>query len=244
MIYATSDLHVKPFNVDYPALLSYWSPPLLYDLFIDWRTSVHEKDLVIVVGDVIDCKDSLRWYSSLRQLFESLPGTILVLPGNHDNNRKAGVLGSLLMRSSEGAWRALRGYSLRWDGYLVIGGCGLTKPLEKASLAHQEAWGSYLRKLHRKYKEAVTLKLQPLFATHFPLVTSSYNPVTALQSKGNKHLLGRPEGVDYKAPILLCGHLHGEGAKKYKEFAHGLRPTYSVEICSVDANGFKLVRVR
>lgn len=243
MIYATSDLHVYPKLDNASKYFGYWDSQSIIKLFENWQKQVKTEDLIIIVGDVIDCKDVITWRLTINSLFKELIGTILIIPGNHDNNRKGGILGGMQVRSPEGSWRVLRGPSLRWDEHLIVGGCGMTKPSQEASPRRQEVWQKYQRSLERKLKEASTRKLKPLFATHFPLVTSNHDPIAALQSKGIKHLLGRPSGAIFEAPILLSGHLHGEAAKSYQEFTRGLRPTYRIEICSVDANEFKLVKV-
>lgn len=212
-IFAIADLHLAKAIPD--KTMEFFGEPwarYMERIEENWRRLVKPKDLVLVPGDISwakreeDALIDLNW-------IDQLPGTKLLLRGNHDYWwASAGRVRKMLPPSL----KALQNDSFEWEGF-SIGGSRLWDTSEygfngyiemidnpKAAKMHEkeapeEQEKIFLRELHRLELSLQTLKpsLRKLAMTHYPPI-------------GPDMLPSRASALLEKYGIELCvfGHLH------------------------------------
>jgi uncharacterized protein len=226
-IFAIGDLHMpggdeKPMNI----FGQHW------DRHMDtirqrWHNKVQPDDTVLIPGDIswaMQFEDVKADLQSIAQL----PGTKILLRGNHDywwssiTKLRAYLPPGMI---------ALQNDSVRADNVAVCGTRGWTFPTEAVPLDEQEAriYQRELIRLRLALDDAKKKSLPILAMTHFPPLLNDYlnTAFTALLE-------------EYGVKLCVYGHLHGAGIRSGFNGEHnGVR----YQLTSCDALDFTPIQV-
>lgn len=201
-IYAIGDLHLpggqeKPMDVFGSAWKDH--PERIAE---NWKRLVRPDDLVLVPGD-------LSWAMKLDEVRDDLnylgqlPGTIVIIRGNHDYWWHG--IGKVRQALPPNVFALQNDFIPLGDGGAICGTRGWDLPEEGAStLEDERIVDRELQRLELSLTSATKSGLQPLIVMlHFP-PAFRYLPKTPWTD-----LLER-----YQVRVCVYGHLHGEGRKK------------------------------
>ena len=170
-----------------------------------WEDQVSPEDLVVIPGDISwamspgEARADLEWLASL-------PGTKLIIRGNHDYWWSS--ISKVRRNLPEGVF-ALQNDHFLWGEWAVCGSRGWISPGENR-FDDQRDYKIYLRekmRLELSLQSAYRSKARRLLAAlHFPPFNSHREPSAFTE------LL-----EDYGVEICLYGHLHGASGKQVLE---------------------------
>lgn len=194
-VYAISDLHlparVKPMDV----FGEHWKNHF-ERIQADWNARVRAEDVVLLPGD-------LSWAMRLEEAIEdlnsiaALPGTKLLLRGNHDYWWSS--IGRVRRALSENTL-ALQNDSVLLNGRLYAGSRGWTLPAEDAEADDVRIYNRERLRLEMSLKNARARDAQA------PITVMMHYPPLTDEQPGFSDLLEA-----YGVQDCVYGHLHGAG---------------------------------
>ena len=201
MIYAIADLHLdssgeKPMDIFGENWIGHDKK-----IFDSWNKNIKEDDLVLLPGDIswgLKLEDARRYL----EIIDSLPGTKIITKGNHDYWWSSmSKLNALQLKKTI----FLNNTSYEYKG---IGICGTRGWMDKSSSEYKSDMENiYSREMGRLRNSIESSKAErKIVLLHYP------------PFDGNKNLndFGKI-ALEYKAEVLLYGHLHGEGHREVVE---------------------------
>ena len=166
----------------------------------DWRERIDKEDLVLLPGDL---SWAMRLEDALPHLeaVAALPGTKVILRGNHDYWWSA--IGKVRAALPQGMY-AVQNDAMRFGDVLVCGTRGWLLPGQDTTAQDRKIYERELIRFEMSLKQARALSRElPLIAMlHFPPFTEN------MQESGFSAL-----AEEYGVHTLLYGHLHGAAAK-------------------------------
>lgn len=225
-IYAISDLHLSK-SMGNKSMEIFGDKWKNYESKIDmnWRNTVKDTDTVIIPGDI-------SWATTLEEAYKdfqyinSLPGTKIILKGNHDFYfTTVKKINEFLEKNNFNTIKILHNCSYCIEGYNICGtrGWGTIDDIE---LDDRKI---YERELIRARLSLDSIKEENknkpiIFALHFP--PFKYE---------TKKLL-----AEYKIKTCIYGHLHGDGHNMVVE---GLIDNINYKMVSGDYTDFNLIKL-
>lgn len=195
-VWAISDLHLparqKPMDIFGPHWLNHFER-----IREDWLTRVCAGDIVLLPGD-------LTWAMHLEEAMEDLarvgelPGTKLLLRGNHDYWWSS--IGRVRRALPEGCY-ALQNDSILLDGVLFAGSRGWQIPGEPDGDSDDA-------RIYRRERQRLEMSLSNARAKSedAPLVAMMHYPPRSENAEGFSDIL-----KNYGVERVVYGHLHGAG---------------------------------
>lgn len=195
-IWAISDLHLpartKPMDIFGPHWANHFER-----ISEDWISRVNEEDIVLLPGD-------LSWAMQLEEAEEdiekigALPGTKLLLRGNHDYWWSS--IGRVRRSLPERCF-AIQNDSMMIGDYLFAGTRGWTIPVEPDGSSDDA-------KIYRRERQRLEMSLKSARAqsSDAPLIVMMHYPPRSDNQIGFSDLLSA-----YHADEVVYGHLHGGG---------------------------------
>ncbi len=195
MIYAISDLHLdytgnKSMDVFGENWVDYENR-----IFTNWQNTVHSEDIVLVPGDI-------SWQMSLDharidlEKIEELPGTKLILRGNHD------YWWSSLKKIKEAGFKTIevvQNSSFAYADWSIAGTRGWMDPTSTGFLDEDlKVWQRELLRLRMSLDTCV--KDRRIVMLHYPPFNKQGEPNEFAEIMS-----------EYGVEICVYGHLHGEG---------------------------------
>ena len=201
-IFAISDLHLsvnnpKPMDIFGPAWEDY-----VENVFADWKEKVQSEDVVLMCGD-------FSWAMKLEEaksdfdLFKTLPGTKIIIRGNHDfwwNSISA--LRKILPKD----FYAIQNDAIKIGKSIFCGTRGWLIPDDNFSAENQKIFDREVLRLELSLKKAMGLKEHGdkiYCLMHYPPMNSQK------ESNAFTNLI-----ENYSVNKVIYGHLH---AKKFPE---------------------------
>ncbi|GHV00684.1 phosphohydrolase [Clostridia bacterium] len=229
-LFAIGDLHLsvnnpKPMDIFGPRWDNHWDK-----IKEDWREKVGPDDIVLIPGDISWAMYLENAVSDL-QLIGGLPGTKVLLRGNHDYWWKSI---SAVRASLPAGMYAVQNDALRWGKYVIFGSRLWSAPETPGVFETPEDKTIYLRETERlKLSIQAALKIKkdgdiPICMTHYP-------PFNARKKDSDYTALIERSG----AAACVYGHLHGLTGKNEPFIKNNV--TYHLTSC--DMAGNKLVRI-
>jgi predicted phosphohydrolase len=229
-IWAISDLHLsfaRPFRRERYA--ARWRDHAVR-IEQNWRDAVAVNDVVLLPGDLSmaqnhrDLQPDLEW-------LESLPGTKIIAPGNHDRWWNAAAAVRRLLRRSI---LAVQGDAVATHGIVVCGTVGVPVIANTALTAEESGSDSEMRSLDGALEHAAELRRThdtPVYVLwHYPPFDAHSRPGPCVD---------RFE----QAGITACvyGHLHNQS--EWTVAMQGLVNGVRYHCVAADAIGFRPLRV-
>ena len=228
-IFAISDLHLsinnpKPMDIFGGSWDNYWEK-----IKTDWNNVVSAKDLVLISGDI---SWALKLEDAIPDLQEiaTLPGTKIIIRGNHDYwwSSISGVR-SLLPENLY----ALQNDALRFGNYVVCGSRGWTVPeITHKTEDDEKIYKRELIRMELSLKSALELKQDG----DTLIVMMHYPPFNSKLEENDFTKLFEQFGVD----IVVYGHLHSYD-KKQRLITYINNIKYYLTSC--DLVGNKLIEI-
>lgn len=222
-IYAISDTHLssvveKPMDIFGPGWEDHFER-----ICEDWKQKVKDNDLVLIAGDI-------SWGMYLEEakpdleLIGNLPGTKVILRGNHDYWWKSiSQVRSICPKSVF----AVQNDCLRFGNVLVCGSRGWTVPEQDFKTEEDEKiFNRELIRLDLSFQDMQKKRKENDFVvamTHYPPFNSKMtsSPVTEIVDK-------------YKPDCVVYGHLHGKNCRVKLECKIGEVPYFLTSCDQVD----------
>lgn len=226
IIWAISDLHLparmKPMDIFGP----HWSNHF-EKISEDWRARVGDEDVVLLPGD-------LTWAMQLEEALEdlakvgALPGTKLLLRGNHDYWWNS--IGKVRRALPENCY-AIQNDAMLINGILFAGSRGWTIPAEPDGDSDDA-------KIYRRERQRLEMSLKNARAISedAPLIVMMHYPPRSDNQIGFSDILEA-----YRADEIVYGHLHGAGLSGAID---GTVDGLNYHQVSCDGLDFKLARIR
>lgn len=229
-VYAIGDLHLsgstnKPMDIFGSHWSDHWNR-----IREDWSARVCPEDIILIPGD-ISWAMKLEYARIDLDSIGSLPGTKIMIRGNHDYWWSSLAKVKSILPSSV---QVLQNYSLTLDGYTFCGTRGWIHPGMKE-------FGDHDAKIYNRELQRLKLSLDHAVANgkageslivllHYPPFDDRGQATEAVK------LLEQ-----YKPIHVVYGHLHGEGAKYAFE---GMYNGTMYHLVSCDYLGFRLKKIR
>ena len=227
-ILAIADLHFdfkkeKPMNVFGDNWINHEEK-----IIENWKTNVHEDDLVLIPGDISWAANLEDAMSDLLRIDE-LPGTKIIGKGNHDYWwATSNKLDKLNLKTI----KFLKNNSYEYEGTAICGTRGWDTMEE-----HSEDESNkkiFLREMNR-----LKISLNTAKKSKNPIIVMLHYPPFDSDGLPNEFFYILKE---YEAEICIYGHLHGEdGHKNIKE---GIIDNVAVHCVSSDYMDFELKRIK
>lgn len=220
-LYAIADLHLslgtdKPMDV-FPGWGNYTKR-----IEEHWRAIVQPEDTVVVAGDI-------SWAMNLEQavpdfaFLHSLPGTKILLKGNHDYYFSTkGKVEKFFAEQGFYSLKFLFNNSYEYENYSICGTRGWIN--EPGEPANQKVLS----------REAGRMELSLASAKHTPIVFLHYPPIYA----GNRSEQMLEVLKKYAVKRVFYGHLHGQACRfavqgEYDHIEYKLISGDSLQFCPV-----------
>jgi len=226
-VYAISDLHLsgyqpKPMDIFGENWKDHWTK-----IRADWYKHVHEEDLVLIPGDISWAMRLSEALIDLKQI-EELPGTKILLKGNHDywwssvSRIRSELNDSMILLQNE---------AFEFDHISVAGTRGWTCPSDREFKPEDE-------KIYRREVERLKLSLSRVKPREDKriIVMMHYPPFNEKREQTGFTELMEKYGVD----TVLYGHLHDASA--YQSF-NGVHNGILYQNVSCDFLDFKLKKI-
>ncbi|MFO0908498.1 MAG: metallophosphoesterase [Isosphaeraceae bacterium] len=194
-----------------------------------WREVVRRDDLVLLPGDLSMARNHREVQPDLEWL-ESLPGTKLLTPGNHDVWWNGVAKVSPLLRKSQ---RAVCGNAIELSGVVVCGAQGYDPNAEDDNLAHKNRVSRESQLLESALDRAATLRNPgvPLYILwHYPPF--------------DRHGRAAPCVQQFEAAgatAVVYGHLHT--VSQWSRAVNGVVNGVRYACVAADAIGFRPLRI-
>ncbi len=221
-IFAIGDLHLpggqdKPMNV----FGNQWDNHA-DRIFSSWREMIHPEDLVLIPGDISWAMHFEQAKADL-QTIADLPGTKLILRGNHDYWWSS--IGKIRAWLPEGMV-ALQNDAFQWQDFVICGTRGWVFPTELNPLDAQDA------KIYDRELIRLELSLQQAAAYQQPIVAMLHYPplLKDTVSTAFTRLL-----ETYHVETCCFGHLHDVGIQNAFQ---GRKNDIDYHLVSCDAINF------
>ena len=227
-IYAISDLHLS-FNTNKPMDIFGWND---YEEKIsqDWRKNVKEEDLVLLTGD-------FSWEMKLEntykdfQFINNLPGTKLLLKGNHD------LWWTTLKRMREFLKEKefnnidfIYNNSYEFENYIIAGTRGWN--LVSENIDDKKIKDRELLRLENSIIDGIRK-----YGEDKPIIVCMHYPPLLKELKNSEFTKILEK---YNVKYCLYGHLHG---KSHMNVFDGNYNNVAYKMVSCDYTGFKLIKI-
>jgi predicted phosphohydrolase len=224
-VWGIADLHLSQANPERRGrFAARWADHAL-KIAAEWNQTVAREDLVVLPGDISMARNHRDLQPDLNWL-ESLPGTKVLSPGNHDAWWNGLERIRPMLRPS---LQAVQGTAVEVGGVIVCGarGCsaepGVAPDLERSELASLEAALAHARSLCQPG--------QPLFVLwHFPPHDRRGHAGPVVER------LARAE-----ATCCVFGHLHQ--LAQWASVVQGIQDGVKYACVAADAIGFRPIRL-
>lgn len=195
----------------------------------DWRRRVAEDDIVLIPGDISWAMQLADALSDLRAIAR-LPGTILILRGNHDYWWTS--LTQLRCNLPENM-RAVQNDAVDAGKFVVCGTRGWTIPGQGASAQDE--------KIYRREELRLRMSLDAAkkLAAGRPILAMMHYPPLLPEHKGAGTAFTRVL-TEYGVTRCVYGHLHGQSVQRGM---HAMYDGVRYDLVSCDSLGFQLMDV-
>ncbi|MBR5495915.1 MAG: metallophosphoesterase [Oscillospiraceae bacterium] len=225
-LYTIADLHLS-LGTDKPMDIFAGWQNYVDKIVENWNYFITDEDTVVIAGDI-------SWAMKLEECYEdfkflnSLPGTKIILKGNHDYwfSTKAKV-DNYLEENGFNTIKMLFNNSFEYGDYLICGTRGwINEPGEKVdkTIINREAG-----RLTLSIESGIASGKEPIVFLHYPPVYAQTYCTEILD-------------VLYKYNVKRCfyGHLHGASCKNS---VNGLKDGIEYQLVSCDFTQFNPVKV-
>lgn len=212
-IYALADLHLA-LGIPDKSMEFFGGPWTSYVQKIEenWKSTISQNDLVLISGDISWAKGEKEALTDL-QWIDQLPGTKLLLRGNHDYWWSSA---SRVKKMLPPSLHILQNNSFEWEGFSIGGsrlwdtyeynfdGCIQIRENPRAKTLHtqenkEEQEKIFLRELHR-----LDLSLQTLKPGKKKIAMTHYPPIGPKNQPSRASFLLKKYGIE----TCIFGHLH------------------------------------